>query len=98
MPNMKSLSLTVQKLQRRLKLTTDRQTDKQTNRQTDRRTGQKQYAPDHSIRGHKKVELSYCTCLFHDTRLFMWSHNLNIVTFTLKFDPLLKSLNLGHNF
>ena len=41
MPNMKSLSLTVQKLLRRLKLTTDRQTDKQ----TDRQTGQKQYAP-----------------------------------------------------
>ena len=41
MPNMKSLSLTAQKLKRRLKLTTDKQ------------TGQKQYAPDHSIRGHK---------------------------------------------
>ena len=39
------LSLTVQKLQRRLKLTTDRQTNKQ--------TGQKQYAPDHSIRAIK---------------------------------------------
>ena len=36
MPNMKSLSLMVQKLKRRLKLTTDRQTNKQ--------TGQKQYA------------------------------------------------------
>ena len=43
MPNMKSLSLRVQKLQRRLKLTTDKQ------------TGQKQYAPDHSIRGHKNI-------------------------------------------
>ena len=32
MPNMKSLSLSVQKLQRRLKLTTDRQTDRQTDR------------------------------------------------------------------
>ena len=42
---MKSIPLTVQKLQRRLKLTTDRQTEKQ--------TGQKQYAPDHSIRGIK---------------------------------------------
>ena len=29
-------------------------TDKQTDRQTNRQTGQKQYAPDHSIRGHKK--------------------------------------------
>ena len=34
---------------RRLKLTTD----KQTNRQTGKLTGQKQYAPYHSIRGHK---------------------------------------------
>ena len=49
MPNMKSLSLTVQKVKLRLKSTTDKQTDKQTNRQT----GQKQYAPDHSIRGIK---------------------------------------------
>ena len=32
-----------------LKLTTGKQTDRQTNEQT----GQKQYAPDHSIRGHK---------------------------------------------
>ena len=32
-----------------LKLTTDKQTD----RQTDKQTGQKQYAPDHSIRGIK---------------------------------------------
>ena len=29
--------------------------NRQTNRQTDRQTGQKQYAPDHSIRGHKKL-------------------------------------------
>jgi hypothetical protein len=28
--------------------------DRQTDRQTDRRTGQKLYAPDLSIRGHKK--------------------------------------------
>ena len=54
MSSMKSLSLTVQKLQRRLKLTTDRQTNKQTDKQTDRQTGQNKYAPDHSIRGHKK--------------------------------------------
>ena len=39
MPNMKSLSLAVQKLYRRLKLTTDRQTNKQTNRQTNKQTG-----------------------------------------------------------
>ena len=30
----------------------NRQKDKQTNKQTDKQTGQKQYAPDHSIRGH----------------------------------------------
>jgi hypothetical protein len=34
-------------------LQTDRRTDRQTDRQTDRRTGQKLYAPDLSIRGHK---------------------------------------------
>ena len=38
-----------------LKLTTDKQKDRQTDRQTDKQTGQKQYAPDHSIRGHKKA-------------------------------------------
>ena len=27
--------------------------NRQPNRQTDKQTGQKQYAPDHSIRGHK---------------------------------------------
>ena len=29
--------------------------NRQTNRQTNKQTGQKQYAPDHSIRGHKKL-------------------------------------------
>ena len=38
MSNMKSLSLTIQKLKPRLKLTTDRQTDRQTNKQTDKQT------------------------------------------------------------
>ena len=47
MLNMKSLSLTVQKLWLRLKLTTDRQTNKQTDRT-------KKYAIDHSNDlGHK---------------------------------------------
>ena len=49
MPNMKSLSLTVQMLWRRLKFTTDRQTyrqaDSNSDRQTNKQTGQKQYAP-----------------------------------------------------
>ena len=36
---------------------TDKQTDRQTNRQTDRQRGQKLYASDHSIRGHKKEEI-----------------------------------------
>ena len=35
----------------------DKQTDKLTNKQTDKQTGQKQYAPDHSIRGHKNLML-----------------------------------------
>ena len=38
MPNMKSLSLTVQNLQRRLKLTRDRQPNRQTDRQTNKQT------------------------------------------------------------
>ena len=33
----------------------NRQTNRQTDRQTNKQTGQKQYAPDHSIRGHKKI-------------------------------------------
>ena len=33
----------------------NRQTHKQTNKQTNRQRGQKQYAPYHSILGHKKV-------------------------------------------
>ena len=40
-----------------LKLTTDRQTDRQINRQD-----KKQYAPDHSIRGHKIVCLWMQEC------------------------------------
>ena len=36
---------------------TNKQTDKQTDRQTDKQTGQKQYAPDHSIRGIKKLSV-----------------------------------------
>ena len=55
---------------------TDKQTDRQTNRQTDRQTGQKQYAPDHSIRGHKNsinpvvVFFACSTCL--DARLWYY--------------------------
>ena len=45
MPNMKSLSLMVQKVIAKVKV-------------DNRQTGQKQYAPVHSIRGHKKLKLS----------------------------------------
>ena len=38
----------------------NRQTNKQTDRQTNKQTGQKQYAPDHSIRGHKKWKIPQC--------------------------------------
>ena len=31
------------------------QTNRQTDRQTNKQTGQKQYAPNHSIRGHKNI-------------------------------------------
>ena len=54
---MKSLSLTVQKLWQRLKLTTDGQKGQRLKLTTDGQKGQKQYAPNHSIRafrGHKK--------------------------------------------
>jgi hypothetical protein len=47
---MKALSFTIQKIWPMLKFL-------QTNKQTDRRTGQKLYAPDLSIRGHKKLEI-----------------------------------------
>ena len=50
MPNIKSLSLTVQMLEPRLKLTTDRQTNRQT------RQKQYEYSPDHSIWGHNKKQ------------------------------------------
>ena len=56
MPNMKSLSFMVQKLQRSISLQqTDKETNKQTDRQTNKQTGQKQYAPNHLIQGHKKI-------------------------------------------
>ena len=45
---------------------TDRQTNKQTDKQTDRQKGQKQYAPDHSIRGHKKDILRSSVVEFDD--------------------------------
>ena len=35
----------------------NRQTNKQTDKQIDKQTGQKQYAPDHSIWGHKKSKI-----------------------------------------
>ena len=60
-----------------LKLTTDKQTDKQTNKQTDKQTGQKQYAPDHSIRGHKKIiiqEAQRATILHMGTSLWNGTH------------------------
>jgi hypothetical protein len=45
---MKALSLAIQKICPMLKFL-------QTDKQTDRRTGQKLYAPDLSIRGHKNL-------------------------------------------
>ena len=33
----------------------NRQTNKQTDRQTNKQKGQKQYIPDHLMRGHKNV-------------------------------------------
>ena len=51
---MKSLSLTVQKLQRRLKLTTDRQTNKQTDRQD--KNNMPPIIRSGGIKSHKKIE------------------------------------------
>ena len=45
-----------------VKVFADRQTDRQTDKQTDRRTGQKLYAPDLSIRGHKKLLVHIDKC------------------------------------
>ena len=36
---------------------------KLTNRQKNKQTGQKQYAPDHSIRGHKKIKNTEIPCV-----------------------------------
>ena len=53
MLNMKSPPLFNSKVIAKLKVD-NRQTDKQqTDKKTDRQTGQKEYAPDHSIRKHK---------------------------------------------
>ena len=41
------------------------------NRQTNKQTGQKQYAPDHSIQGHKKIVACKVFALKYD-RLWIW--------------------------
>ena len=38
--------------------------NRQTNKQTNKQTGQKQYAPDHSIRGHYKNSIQYTVDYF----------------------------------
>jgi hypothetical protein len=47
--------------------------DRQTDRQTDKRTGQKLYAPDLSIQGHKNSQMLYmfidCPCKCHNQGL-----------------------------
>ena len=77
MPNMKSRSLTVQKLQPRLKLTTDRQTNNE-------QTGQKQYAPTIRSGGIKTQKYIEFILLLHDLinninirlRKKLWCFNL----------------------
>ena len=55
----------------------NRQTNKQTNRQTDKQTGQKQYAPDHSIRGHKNAGFAFLCKVILDFALYKCSQNIN---------------------
>ena len=52
----------------------NRQTDKQTDRQTDKQTGQKQYAPNHSIRGHKN-----CINIFYIYNITTYTNYLTYV-------------------
>ena len=68
---------------------TDKQTDRQTDKQTDRQRGQKQYAPDHSIRGHNKKKMISFSCYFH-----LIYHFLVISTWYIIF--LLFPLDKGH--
>ena len=53
----------------------NRQTNRQTDRQTNKQTGQKQYAPDHSIRGHKKLKV---ITLLASLNSFLLESELNI--------------------
>ena len=46
-------------------LTTDKQINRQTDRPRNKQTGQKQYAPDHSIRGHKYVTKGISPLVFY---------------------------------
>ena len=58
--------------------------NRQTDKQTDRRTGQKQYAPDHSIRGHKNVGILLDRSWSHDAvkiRLVFNADAMNITIF-----------------
>ena len=57
---------------------------RQTDGWTGRRTKVKQYAPDLSIRGHKKGEKRVCSCL-----VLLWGSNFDIV-----FLSLLKMFNM----
>ena len=43
--------------------------NRQTDKQTDRQRGQKQYAPDHSIRGHKNTEQQRHIYKLHENTL-----------------------------
>ena len=48
----------------------NRQTDKQTDKQTNKQTGQKQYAPDHLNREHKKGTRFYIIARIIDIHFF----------------------------
>ena len=64
----------------------------QTNRQTNKQTGQKQYAPDHSIRWHKK--LKQMTVHDHSSILLLYPIKSN----NLKNEGMTKQICMVHVF
>ena len=62
--------------------------NRQTDKQTDKQTGQKQYAPDHSIRGHKnttfQVLKTFLKTLLEKTNGRQWRRKLQMTPIARK--------------